>query len=242
VLVSGGLLALLAGCGDGAKLISRDEEIRMGREAAADFERKNGGRDQDQRRNVLANSIGTRITAAANSGKYPKYPYEFRVLDNGKVNANAFPGGIIYLWRGLYNVLGYEEEQLAWVAGHEAAHVARQHSVQRVERALGYELIIQLALGKDTAGKIASAVAGLSLQEYGRDQELEADRLGATLAKEAGYDPTASLLVLAAFKKQGSDPSNLELLFASHPGNTTREENLNALFRQQGWSGKHFKP
>ena len=236
------LAVLLAGCGSNTRLISQDEEIKLGQQAATQFERDNGGRDRDPRRLALATKLGARVARAANSGDYPQYPYEFRVLANDEVNANAFPGGIIYLWDGIYKLLDYNEEQLAWVASHEAAHVARQHSVRRIERQLGYELIIQLLLGTDQAGKIAGAVGGLTLQSYGRDQELEADRIGAVLAREAGYDPTVCLPVLEAFKRVTGDPNKVELLFSSHPGNTTREDALKAYFRQQGWSGRYFKP
>lgn len=244
VLAAGALFVMcmtfnIGGCGDGGRLISRDEEVRMGREAAVDFERQNGGRDRDPRRASLTSTIGTRVGRVAVAGSYPDYPYEFRVLANNQINANAFPGGIIYMWNGLFNALNYDEDQLAWVAGHEAAHVARQHSVRRIERALGYELIIQLILGNDTAGKVAGAVAGLTLQDYGRDQELEADRVGLAFAHDAGYDPTAALAVIAAFKRtQGSDPSKFELLFATHPGNTTREDGIKAFLQKQGWKGK----
>lgn len=233
----------IGGCGDGGRLISRDEEVRMGRQAAADFERQYGGRDRDPRRVSMTNSIGARIGRVAVAGNYPDYPYEFRPLANNQLNANAFPGGIIYLWAGLFNALGYNEDQVAWVAGHEAAHVARQHTVRRIERGLGYELIIQLILGNDTAGKIANTVAGLTLQDYGRDQELESDRVGMEFAHAAGYDPTAALAVIAAFKQaQGRDPSNFEILFATHPGNTTREDNIRAFLRQKSWSGRYFQP
>ncbi|MGE5531657.1 MAG: M48 family metalloprotease [Bacteroidota bacterium] len=245
-MLAASLLAVVivtgSGCGRGSRLISRDEEIRMGRQAAVDFEKQSGGRDRDLQRNAITNAIGARVSASAVAGDYPDYPYEFRVLANDQVNANAFPGGIVYLWSGLFRALGNSEPQLAWVAGHEAAHVARQHTVRRMERALGYDLIIQIVLGKDTAGRVAQAVANLTLQNYGRDQELEADRVGAIFSKQAGYDPTAALAVLETFKRSGGDPSNLELLFASHPGSNTREDNLKAFFRQQKWSGQYFKP
>ena len=49
--------------------------------------------------------------------------------------------------------------------------------------------------------------------------------------------------VLETFKRlQGKEPSDLEIFFASHPGNTTREDQLKDYFRQQGRSGKYFKP
>jgi len=230
----------LAGCG-GGRLISQDQEVKLGREAGADFEKEYGGRDRDARRNALATRIGSRIAQVASRAPYPQYPYEYRVLANNEVNANAFPGGLIYLWRGLFGAVNYDEQQLAWVAGHEAAHVARQHSVRRMEKSLGYDLLIQLVLGNDTGGQIATAVANLSLMDYGRDQELEADRVGLCFAHDAGYDPTAALGVLETFKKlQGKDPNKLELLFMTHPGNTTREDAIKVVLKQEGWRGKYY--
>lgn len=227
-----------AGC-KGPRLLSHDEEIRLGQQAGDEFEAEYG-RDRDQRRNTIANRIGTRIAAAAQP---PAYAYDFRVLADDTVNAVAFPGGRIYLYRGLFEALSYDEDQLAWVAGHESAHVSRQHAVRRLERSLGYELLIQLVFGKDTGGQIAGLVAGLMLQDYGRDNELEADRIGLEYAKAAGYDPTAALAVLDKFAQiQGKEPSNLELLFMSHPGNTTRSDAVKNVLRERGWSGKYYRP
>lgn len=231
----------IGGCGE--QLISRDQEIQMGRDASAQFERQNGGRVTSGRAASMAATIGARIGRAASAGSYYDYPYEFRVLNNRQVNANAFPGGIIYLWTGLFEALNYNEDQLAWVAGHEAVHVAERHATDRIGRQLGYDLIIQLVLGRGDVARIAGAVSGLTLQAYGRDQELQSDRIGSDFTRQAGYDPTAALAVLETFKRiQGRDPSDLEIFFATHPGNTMREDRLKEYFRQQGWSGQYYRP
>jgi SOS-response transcriptional repressor LexA len=82
----------------------------------------------------------------------------------------------------------------------------------------------------------------LVLLDYGRDDEYEADRMGMLYSYQAGYDPTAALAVIEAFKRlQGKDPNRLELLFATHPGNTEREDAVKAFLRQQGWSGKYYR-
>ena len=234
------VLMALGGCSSGNLLMSQDQEITVGQQAAAKFQNENGGLDRDAIRNALTRRIARRIIPVATANPYPVYPYQFHVLANNQVNANTFPGGIIYLWRGLFNLTGNDEEQIAWVAGHEAAHVARKHISARLERSVGSDLLIQLVLGKDDAGKIASLVAGLSLQAYGRDQELEADRVGAVFAHDAGYDPTAALAVLEKFRTLGSDPNSLELIFADHPGSATREDDLKTFFRQKGWTGKYL--
>ncbi len=229
----------VAGCKRPQRLLSTDQEIELGREAGDDFEREHG-RDRDQRRNEMLQRIEGRIE---NVAEPPDYPYDFRVLADDAVNAVAFPGGRIYFYRGLFEALAYDEDQLAWVGGHEAVHISRQHACRRIERSLGYELVIQLIFGKDTAGEIAGLVAGLVLQDYGRDNELEADRMGLEYTHAAGYDPTAALAVLEKFSEiQGEDPSDVELLFMTHPGNTTRSDAVKSYLRQRGWSGSYFRP
>jgi len=77
---SGGIVLLLAlllvstsGC-KGPRLLSTDEEIRLGQQAGDEFEQEHG-RDRDQRRNAIAARIGSRIAQAA---RPPDYPYDFR--------------------------------------------------------------------------------------------------------------------------------------------------------------------
>lgn len=230
---------ILAGCDGGDRLLSRDQQVELGRDAGNDYEGKIG-RDYNERRNNLLERVGARIAPAAQP---PDFPYDFRVLDDERVNAVAFPGGRIYFFRGMFEALDYNEDQLAWVAAHEAVHVAREHAARRVERQLGYQLAIELIFGDDTGGEIAGVVGNLMLKDYGRDNELEADRMGARYAHKAGYDPTAALPVMEEFRRiQGEDPSDFEILFMSHPGSTERADSLKDYFREQGWSGKYFSP
>ena len=68
---------------------------------------------------------------------------------------------------------------------------------------------------------------------YGRDAELEADRLGARYLAKAGYDPEAMIHVISTLKDQdtfererarleGREPRIYHGTFASHPDNDTR--------------------
>jgi predicted Zn-dependent protease len=241
VLALVGVLAVLvaAGCKGGPHLLSQEDEIRLGREAGDDFERQYG-LDKDEEVRALIQGIGSKIAAAAVP---PEYPYDFRVLARKEVNANAFPGGRIYVWRGLVDALGRDKDQLAWVMGHEAAHVARRHVTRRLERQLGYDLLIALVLGKKGAAKTAGLVADLVMLDYGRDQEYEADRYGLLYTYRAGYDPTAAVAVLQTFQKlQGREPSNFEIFFETHPGNNQRINAVKAHLKEQGWSGKYYTP
>jgi beta-barrel assembly-enhancing protease len=241
VLLVAAMAASLAGCNgaDAILGVNKDDEVKMGREAGDEFEAKNGGRLTGPSE-ALVKSIGERVSAVAQP---PEYPYDYRALDSKEVNAVAFPGGRVYVFRGLIEALGSDPDQLAWVIAHETSHVSQRHAVEKVERAMGYEAVISLALGRKSAAKYAEVVAGLMLQDYGRGNESEADRLGLKYAHDAGYDPTAAVPVLAKFREiQGRDPSKLEIMFASHPGNTDRENAVKDLLRKSGWRGRYFQP
>jgi len=119
-----------------------------------------------------------------------------RVLDSPVVNAFALPGGYIYVTRGLLAHLE-NEAQLAVVLGHEIGHVAGRHASRRMLKAqwgqigligaavLGEQVIGQ-GVGQDLLNLGGSAFQ-LLLNKHSRDDEREADDLGALWAARAGY-------------------------------------------------------
>ena len=55
--------------------------------------------------------------------------YQFTVLDSDAVNAFSVPGGRIYVCRGLFDLIGEDEDfALQFVVGHEIAHVDLKHA------------------------------------------------------------------------------------------------------------------
>ena len=233
------VLILAAGCG-GQRLISRDQEISLGREAGDQFEAQNGGRDQNAEIAALVGPLADRVTAAAEP---PDYPYDVRVMKNKEVNAVAFPGGRLYLYRGLIDKFERNPDMIAWVLAHETTHISREHAVRVIERQMGYEVVIGLILHSGNWAQIAGAVSDLMLLSYSRDNEYEADRMGMLYAHAAGYDPTAAVAVLETFQEiQKNNPNSLELMFATHPGNTERLEQSQRYLTQEGWSGHWYTP
>ncbi len=228
---------LLAGCGGTTFLISTQQEIEIGRDAAAEFDAEhNVDRDSPEAR--WLQGIGNRVAAAASP---PDYPYNFTLVREDVNNAFALPGGPIYFYQGLIETLDHDEHQVAWVLGHEITHVRQKHAIRRLERAIGAQLLIEWALGGDTTKDIAAIITGLSLQHYTRENEHMADELGCRWAAEAGYDPTASLAVLETFRElQGRDPNDFEILFMSHPGNNDRAEAVIRYLQANGYSGAYY--
>jgi Zn-dependent protease with chaperone function len=55
------------------------------------------------------------------------------ILDSDAVSAFSFPGGRIYLCRGLFDVVGSDEDYaLEFVIGHEVAHLKLKHALRTV--------------------------------------------------------------------------------------------------------------
>jgi beta-barrel assembly-enhancing protease len=187
----------------------------------------------------LVRTVGESLAAVASP---PAYPYEYRLLAADTVNAVAFPGGRIYTYKGLVDKLHGDRDMLAWVLGHETAHVSLRHSAKRIENQVGVEMLTQVLLGKSDIAKVAGVVSGLAFMDYGRDKELQADAQGLTYSQKAGYDPTAAIGVIKVFQSMsgGKDPSKLELLFMSHPGDNTRIAAVQARCKKMGYKGKYY--
>lgn len=176
--------------------------------------------------------------------------FAFRVVDDSTPNAFALPDGRIYINSGLL-VFVENEAQLAMVLGHEIGHVIEQHYAEALREAkspkrllpglfagLGGAAIGAAIGGKDGAAKGAAigAVAGLTysfvfhMNSYGRKQEDEADRVGAKLAMDGGYDPRESLAFFQKLTKWFGDQDQFSnLLWGKHSRNVERVESVKAL-------------
>jgi hypothetical protein len=57
--------------------------------------------------------------------------YKCFILDSDVVNAFSIPGGNVYISRGLFNLIGKDEDYaLEFVVGHEIAHVDLEHAIK----------------------------------------------------------------------------------------------------------------
>jgi predicted Zn-dependent protease len=174
------------------------------------------------------NRIGQELAAHSHR---PKLVYHFTVLDSPEVNAFALPGGYVYITRGILVYLNSEAE-LAAVLGHEIGHVTARHAVRQhtASAATGFVgAVIGIATGISATQDLFNNVLGNAiLSGYGRDHELESDRLGAEYLARTGYDPQAVLKVLGILKNQeeyekkraaaeNRPPRIYHGVYASHP-------------------------
>lgn len=219
------LLTLLVMVGSpsraGLMTIDRQEEIEFGRAAAARVERKvrliTSGPQYDR-----VQRLGRKVAAASGED----LPFTFKLIDDPTVNAFTFPGGFIYVFRGLLDQ-GLDDNALAGVLGHECAHAVKSH---------GFKVMKPMAiLGKSTShlprvvkeNVIGKLITIVTVEGVGRRFELEADAVGAGYAYKAGFDPEGLMRVFEMFiRLRSSQPSLTQKLLASHPQPEVRMKKL----------------
>ncbi|VWX51226.1 M48 family metalloprotease [Novosphingobium sp. 9U] len=141
------------------------------------------------------------------------------LLNSSVNNAFAIPGGYVYVTRQLTALMNNEAE-LAGVLGHEVGHVAARHSAKRQQAATRNSVLGALGsvlagavLGDSGFGRLGQQVFSQGSQlltlKFSRTQELEADNLGITYLRRAGYDPRAMATVLESLARQNALDSQL---------------------------------
>jgi predicted Zn-dependent protease len=220
-----GLVAWLAACATnpvtGRKeftLMTEQQELELGRQAAADIEREMP-RYRDERLQRYVEDIGMRLARAS---QRPRLPWQFTIVDVPAVNAFALPGGYVYITRGILPYLTSEAE-LAAVLGHEIGHVAARHSVRQYTKSSAGSLGL-LTLGifvPSTYPFSGLASSGLSVLflKYSREDEIEADGLGAEYAASEGWDPHGIATMLSTLSRLDAvaDRRGIPNWLSTHP-------------------------
>jgi predicted Zn-dependent protease len=219
-------------------LISARQERELGREEAKKVA-ASMGLVEEPRLIGYVRQVGQRLA----SHSPLRGDYTFNVVDTPDPNAFALPGGYVYVSRGLLALMNSEDE-LAGVMGHEVGHVAGRHAAQRVSRAAPIAIISGLGAAvtgvvSPMLGSVIGGVGSLTnqalLAPYGRDQEREADRVGAELEAKAGWDPAGLAAALRTLEREEAlgtrRTSQGGSFFATHPPLPERVERLNAFAR-----------
>ena len=166
--------------------------------------------------NLVGNSV-------AKSSRRSTIPYQFVVLDSQVRNAFAAPGGMIFISRGLLEVLDNEAE-LAAVLAHEVGHVAEKHALKSIRRAQFLQGVgtITAATMKGSDGKKFESMIGdlqTTLFDKGLDKgmEFEADQAALETTYRTGYDPYAMVTVLQKLQKLEAGEEKKGSWFSTHP-------------------------
>ena len=222
-------------------LMTEEQEIAMGRKYHQTL-LKQYKVYQDPELQAYVSAI---VEDLASSSHRDQLLFHVTVLDSPQVNAFALPGGYIYITRGIMAYMNSEAE-LAGVLGHEIGHVTARHGVrQHASSTITGMLAKVISASVDVHGvSDLTNIAGTALlRGYGREHELEADRLGAEYLARNGYDPEKMIDVVAILKSQeefdkqlakeeNRPPRAYHGLFASHPKNDQRLQEVISAAKQ----------
>lgn len=172
---------------------------------------------KDARAKLRLEAIGERIAFSCDRNDLA---YHFRVVKDEEFNAFAIPGGFVYVNSGLLQAAN--DDELACVVAHEIGHIAARHSVKKLQSALGYQLVVGIALGvsgQQSMGQAMNIVYDLISLGYSRKDEFLADTLSVRYARKAGFNPLGMVSFFEKLKAQsGKGSSHYNPVFlSSHP-------------------------
>jgi len=206
---------------------------------------------------AYVNDIGQKL---ARQSHRANLNWTFTVLDSAEINAFALPGGYVYITRGIMAYLDSEAD-LAGVIGHEIGHVTARHGAQRAtsQQNAGIGVLAATVLGvliegatgvqgtAQAASQIGQGVAAGRLASYSREQETQADELGAEYLSRTRYNPRNMVDVIEVLKNQerfaadqargeGRAASGGNNWLASHPSNDKRLADIRQVAAKYGGS------
>ncbi len=250
--------ALVAGCGTTVvnpvtgqaerSVMSEADEIAQGKKAHEGVLEEYGTYG-DAKLQAYVNDIGQKLAAQSHRANLK---WTFTVLDSEEINAFALPGGYVYVTRGIMAYLDSEAE-LAGVIGHEIGHVTARHGAQRATRQqrAGIGVLAATVLGAvlegagvggatDLASQVSQTAAAGYIASYSREQESQADQLGAEYLARNRYDPQNMVEVIQVLKNQevfaadaakasGQPEPSASNWLSSHPANDKRLADIKAI-------------
>jgi Zn-dependent protease with chaperone function len=208
----------------GMNFFSLEQDIQLGREASAEFEKqlpvvRNAEMDR------MVERIATRLKKSP-AAQANVFPYSFRVVNDKNINAFALPGGPMFLNTGLF-LNADNEAQIAGVMAHEMSHVILRHGTNQMSKAQlmqGIGAGASIFLGATQGGlwgQLGQLGIGVGLQtvllKYSRGAERDSDLLGAQIMNDAGYNPIEMARFFEKLEGQNGKDSKLAEFFASHP-------------------------
>jgi len=216
------LLLVLASC---AWATSVEEEVQVGRRVMMEMRSLNLTADP-----ALA-EIGQRLSQVV---ERTELPWRFWVIEDWRTyNAFAAPGGFVFITRTYFEKLN--EDEAAFVLGHEMAHVDLHHYERNVKRSreanLGHALL-NVLIGGQASGAWRTATdigATAYMTHYSRALEKEADLAGYRYAEAADYDARLAVTALSKLGEQPEIHPWIVNIYGTHPLMTSREDRLAAI-------------
>jgi Zn-dependent protease with chaperone function len=174
-------------------------------------------------------------------------------------NAFVAPTGFMVVFSGLLTRMR-DEAQLSGVLAHEAAHFLRRHPIRRwrdLRRKTDMLSVGAMVAGLGGAAtgvatgdlvRLAQAGTVLTLAQYSRELEAEADAMGVRLLAENGYDPTSMPAIWQQLVQESEASAEMRRrrvqrgtsLLATHPAPESRMRDLRISAEEVKQAGRSY--
>jgi len=220
VLIGALLLAALLQQSPTLQFFSLQQDIEIGLESAREAE-NTLALVRDVHIDGYFRAIGERL---APHSPLPKLQYRFRIVNSKDVNSVTFPGGAVYMNRGLIE-LTENVHELAALLAHEIAHAAARHGTAQLSGQLlvrGGPTSIAAVTATRKGWKDQLSRLGIALGprapflRYGHEQEVEANGLAIQILVKAGYAPQALPAILDKIQALSADGAHLPAYAYAH--------------------------
>lgn len=213
-------------------LISPDEELKLSNNAVKEI-LQSEKLSSDKVATSRVETIGKKLADVSNRDDFK---WEFYLVDKDVVNAFCLPGGKIFVYSGLMDIVDSDDE-LSVVIAHEIAHAIARHgaerlSIQQASSALKSIGLMIVGTQTQNAAYLSAfdmafglgTTFGVALP-YSRSHEYEADLIGLNLMYKAGYNIDFAITFWEKMQNISKDSPIFE--FAStHPSNENRIQKL----------------
>jgi len=230
-------LFLLSSGSPPAFALSTEEEREAGEEFRASVRRQLDMVDDGFAEDYI-NDLGQYITRVLET---KAFPFQFYLVKDNTPNAFAGPGGHIFFFSGLINMMD-DVDELAAVLSHEIGHVSARHLSNRIEQnktmaiAVLAGMLAGALMGGKAGGAIATGTMAAGMQKqlaYSREDERQADNLGFKYMDESRFNPAGMTMVMKKLERlapAGTDAIPAYLL--THPAGPERVSTSEALMSQ----------
>ncbi len=198
---------------------STEKEMALGeniaRQIAKEFKLSNNSYDIER-----VNKWGKEIVKVCDRRELNYYFYviERDNKNEGQKNAFSLPGGYIYIFKDLLDILN--DEELCFVLAHEIGHVVSRHVVKKLQAALGYNLLLIASAGVTRDPEFTQGLSFALAQvmaAYSREDEFNADELAVKYLQILGLDPKAGINVLEKLYNENKKETRPISYFRTHP-------------------------
>lgn len=195
------------------------------------WERCKLGLDLEPQKSATQTTTEHLLKAICTSNEWNDTIYHIHINQSKEINAFAFPGNHLVLNTALINFCKTEGELMS-VMSHEMAHINKNHPMELLKREIGVSLLSALLLGENNSKVIGQISKSLTISAYQREEETQADLLGAKYLINCKKDPQEFINFQQELsKKESSLPSSMDWI-QSHPNWEQRIADLHKLIKE----------